>query len=104
MYQTADDLRALNSPDKIAEAGEKIYLERHKASLEPAHKGEFVAIDVVTGEGYVGRFPEEAIQRAKEAAPHAVLHLIRIGAPGAFKVSYTTRDHDWWSRSFRRAG
>ncbi len=104
MPETADDLRALNTPDKIAEAGEKFYEARHKASLEPDHDGEFVAIDVVTGEAYVGKFPEEAIQRAKDAAPHAVLHLIRIGAPGAFRVSSATRPHDWWNRPLRQIG
>ena len=104
MPEAAEELRALNTPDKIAEAGEKLYEERHKASLEPDHDGEFVAIDVVTGEAYTGEFPEEAIQHAKDAAPYAVLHLIRIGAPGAFKVSYAARHHDWWNRPLRQVG
>lgn len=97
-------LKELNNPDKIAEAGERIYSTRHKEKLERESPGKFVAIDVATGNAYVGEFPEAAIQDAKAASPNAVLHLIRIGAEGAFKVSYAgSRSHPWrWGRSLRQ--
>lgn len=85
-------MRFLNTPDKIAEAGEQIYADRYKQELEAGHSGEFVAIDVLTGAAYTARFPEEALANARSAAPNGIFHLIRIGAPGAFKVSY--RNHD----------
>jgi hypothetical protein len=98
----ADDPILLDSPAKIAEAGERLYAERHKAQLEKDHHGEFVAIDVLTGDAYVGQFPENAIEAAREAAPNGVFHLIRIGAPGAFKVSFGSQRHGIWNWSLRQ--
>lgn len=96
MSETTDNLRDLNTPDKIAEAGERLYADRHKETLEREHMGKFVAIDLVTGEAYVDPRPEEAMKKARAAAPQALIHLIRIGSPGAFKVSYAARPVDWW--------
>lgn len=105
MTEPANNLKDLNTPDKIAAAGEKIYEERYRAKLEPEQNGQFIAIDVATGEGYIGEFPEIATKKANEAAPLAVIHLIRIGAPGGFKVSYNLTHHnDWWNRALRQTG
>lgn len=103
MSPTADNLRALNTPDKIAEAGQRLYAERHQAQLEKDRSGQFVAIDVLTGEGYVAEFPEQALEHARKQAPNGVFHLIRIGAPGAFKVSYSSQRHDRWSWILRQS-
>src|SRR5262245_57443387 len=97
-----DPRRLLNTPDKIVEAGEQFYAQRHKERLEREHPGHFVAIDVTTGEAFVGEFAEVALQTARAKAPHGIFHLIRIGAPGAFKVSYVSgRPRDGWDRFLR---
>jgi len=99
-----ETLKDLNSLDKIAEEGERLYQDRHKERLEREASGQFVAIDVGNGEAYVGEFPETALQRAKEANPRGIFHLIRIGAPGAFRVSYAgTKRHDFWKRPLRQS-
>ena len=101
---TADEkLRLLNTPDKIAEAGEGIYSDLYKTELEAKHFGEFVAIDVLTNKAYVAQFPEKALQEARTAAPRGLFHLIKIGARGAFKVSYVTHDGDRWGWLLRPA-
>src|SRR6202051_713110 len=87
------DLRVLDSPEKIAEAGELIYAERYKAQLEPDRRGHFIAVDVTTGEGYVADYREQALQKARAAAPNGIFHLIRIGAPGAFRLSFALPRH-----------
>ena len=96
-----DDTKALDTPERIAEAGERIYAERHKARLEAESRGYFAAINVLTGEVYVAQFPEQALEKARKAAPNGVFHLIRVGAPGTFKVSSGSR-HVFWSRAFRQ--
>lgn len=98
-----EETSRLNDPAKIAEAGEKIYVERYKQQLEAKHMGEFVCIDVLTGDSYINRFPERALAAARDAAPSGVFHLIRIGSTGAFKVSYATRRDGWWNRIPRSA-
>lgn len=95
------DMKALDSPDKIATEGERIYAERHKLNLEQEHLGHFVAVDVMTGSAYVAEFPEDALAKARSEAPNGVFHLIRIGAPGAFKVSYGSSRDAFWGWSLR---
>jgi hypothetical protein len=97
-----EERRVLDSPDKIAEEGQRLYDERHRGRLEAEHFGEYVAIDVTTGSAYTARFPEQAIEAARRQAPNGVFHLIRIGAPGAFKVSFGSR-HAIWGRLLRPA-
>lgn len=98
---TDNPLRLLNTPDKIAEAGERFYAEKHKARLERERPGHFVAIDVATGDAYVGDHAELALEEARAKVPHGVFHLIRIGSPGAFKVSYISGRHHGWDRLLR---
>lgn len=98
------DMRTLDSPDKIAEAGERIYTDRYKAELEATRSGHFIAIDVLSGAGYVAEFPEEALQEARTKAPSGIFHLIRIGAEGAFKVSFGAHvRHDFWGWPLRQS-
>ena len=94
---------SLSNPQAIAEAGEKIYREKYQARFEEEHLGKFVAINVLTEEAYLGDLPEEAFQKAREAAPKGLLHLIRIGSPGAFRVSYSSNaaSSDWIFRQPR---
>lgn len=97
----SDDQTLLDSPEKIAGVGERLYAEQHKADLEKTCLGHFVAIDVLTGKAYVAEFPEQALEEARTEAPNGVLHLIRIGAPATFKVSYGVHRHGFWTRAPR---
>lgn len=97
-----DDPKILDSPDRIAEEGQRLYDANHKATLEHDRKGQYVAIDVLTGKAYVAKFPEQAIEEARKQAPNGVFHLIRIGAPGAFKVSFGSR-REFWGRTLRQS-
>lgn len=98
----ATDPKTLDSPDRIAEEGQRLYDANHKVTLEATHKGEYVAVDVLTGKAYLGKFPEQAIAEARQQAPNGVFHLIRIGAPGAFKVSFGSR-REFWGRTLRQS-
>jgi len=86
----------LTNPHVIAKAGQEIYEKRYKAAYEREHGGKFVAIDVATEAAYLAETPEAALHAAKGASPSGVFHLIRIGSPGAFRVSYTSNGRDSW--------
>jgi hypothetical protein len=81
----------LRDPRSVAALGEKIYAERYREEFEQLYLGQFVVIDVTTEEAYRGITPEEAINAARQHAPQGVFHMIRVGEPGAFRVSYTAR-------------
>jgi hypothetical protein len=77
----------LSHPQAIVERGERIYRDSYKTAFEAEHFGKFVAIDVTTEQAYLGDTAERALEGAKEQAPHGIFHLIRVGSPGAFRVS-----------------
>ena len=78
----------LSNPKAVAEIGEELYRGKYKAEFEKKYPGWFVLIDVKTGEAYPAEHAEQAIELARKSAPNGVFHLIRVGEPGAFRVSY----------------
>lgn len=84
------DTKAFTSPDKIAEAGERLYSEKYKTEYEKKYSGQFVAIEVSTGKPFVAKYPEEALEAGRKAVPAGIFHLIRVGSAGAFRVSYAS--------------
>ena len=87
---------AFSNPKAIAEAGERIYRERYQQEYEASHKGEFIAIDVGSGQGFLADSPEGALQNARVAHPEGSFHLIKIGSPGVFRVGYAGRQSGDW--------
>jgi hypothetical protein len=83
---TPDPLFA--NPEEFAQAGERIYLE-HKADLEKAHMGRFVAVDVVTRKFYIDDAAEVALDSGRKDHPAGIFHLIRIGSSGAYKLGHS---------------
>lgn len=82
-------------PKAIVEAGEKIYRETYQQEYEAKHQGKFVAIDIYTAKAFLGGTSEEALRIARTEEPNGVFHLIRVGSPGAFRVSYSDANVDW---------
>jgi hypothetical protein len=85
-----------SNPKAIAETGEKIYNERYRAQYEAEHVGEFVAINIASGHATLGKTAEESLRKAKESDPLGLLHLIRVGSAGAFRVSYVSHANNDW--------
>ena len=77
------DLATLNTPERIAAAGEGIYARR-RSEYEHDHRGCWAAVDVVGETVFIAENSHEAIERGREAAPTGVFHLIRIGFRTAF--------------------
>jgi len=73
-------------------------LEKYKEQFESDHPGKFVVVDIVGGKAYPGDTPEDALENGRKAAPNGIFHLIRVGSPGAFKISRV--GHANASRSF----
>ena len=64
--------------DELVEKGKEIY-KKIKDRLEPAHKGEIVAIDVKTGDYFLGKDVVEADEKAREKYPADVFYFNKIG-------------------------
>lgn len=77
------------SSQAIAEKGESIYKEKYKAEYEKRYFGQYVAIDIETGQAFVATRPEAAIEKAQQAVKGGLFHVIRIGHKGVYHVSHT---------------
>ena len=77
------DLATLETPEKIAAAGERIYARR-KDEHEHGESARWAAVDVVGENVFTADSAHEAIEQGRAAAPTGVFHLIRIGFPTAF--------------------
>ena len=77
--------QARYSPQEVASRGEAIY-QRLRAKLEHSHKGDFVVMDIETGEYEVAREDLEATNRLLAKRPDAVLYGVRIGYATAYRL------------------
>ena len=73
---------------KNAEAGDRIYDERWRQQYEPARNGEFVAIDIQTGQAFPGKEAVDALEQACAANPGSFFHLIRVGSDAAYRGGF----------------
>ncbi len=64
--------------NELVEKGKEIY-KKIKDRLEPAHKGEIVAIEVKTGDYFLGKDMVEADEKAREKYPDEVFYFNKIG-------------------------
>jgi len=80
----ADVITKVN-PKKLAAQGEKIYDEKLKGILEPEHNGEIVAIEVESGDYFLGNSIVEATEKAKRKYPDRLFHVIKVGYPAVHK-------------------
>ena len=85
----------ITHPKQLVEAGERIYREKFQESLERDQLGKFVTIDVKTGRAFLGGTATESLENAMKQAPGGAFHLMKIGSPGAFRVSYSNGGLDW---------
>ena len=92
------------SPDEIAREAQNIYEEQFREQFEGSHDGEFVVIDVINRVAYHGQYPEDALLKAQEASPEGIHHLIKIGAPAAFRMGFIGERNTNVERPFRPTG
>ncbi|MCK4392814.1 hypothetical protein KAX17_07900 [Candidatus Bipolaricaulota bacterium] len=60
--------------------------EEIKEELEAKHHGEYVVIEVDSGDYFVGKTAEEAFKQAEEVYPNKAFYLIRVGYKAVHKL------------------
>ncbi|MGH7595431.1 MAG: hypothetical protein ACREOI_03725 [bacterium] len=74
--------------ETLAEKGETIFRSIEE-KLKPAHLGKVVAIEVGSGDFFLGRTGSEAVGEAKRKHPNKIFYLARVGSRAA--VSFRGR-------------
>lgn len=70
---------------EIARRGQQLYDRKIRADVETEHAGQFLVVDIRTGDYEIADDDVTAFDRALEKNPNAVLYLVRIGEPAAFR-------------------
>lgn len=84
------------NPKEIAERAERIYEEKYRQKYEKKHLGRFLVIEVDSHQVFLGDTPDAAYDEARKKFPQGFFHLIKVGSPGAFRVSYSpSASVDW---------
>ncbi len=77
--------------DEIARRGREIYERDVRAEVEREHDGEFLVVDVATGDYAVGQDEDEVFDRAEAKDPEGLFYLMRVGRPAAHRIGGSAR-------------
>lgn len=72
----------------IARKGEGIYHARLKKLLESKYQGWYVAIEVDSGDYFLGQTTVEALEKAEEKYPHEKFYIVKVGFPAAISFKH----------------
>jgi hypothetical protein len=83
----------MTSPDidALVQNAEQIYKARLRARLETTHLDEFVAIEPVSGDFFLGKTLSEALGAAREAHPDRLSHTMRVGHSAALHFGFQSK-------------
>ena len=84
--------------EEVARQGEAIYQERIRTLVDPLHYGEFLVIDVATGDYELGNRMILASKKLRERKPGAITYGIRVGFSAAYRMGgrNLVPDNDNW--------
>ena len=76
----------------IAARGEEIYHQQLRKKVESKHNGEFLTIDIETGDYEIDADEVVSSTRLLEKHPEAVIYCLRIGFPAAHRIGFKISD------------
>ena len=71
---------------ELARQGREYYRRVLRAKLEPEHKGQYLVLDVETGEYELDEDECAALHRARANKPHTVFYILRVGYPTVGRI------------------
>lgn len=74
------------SSEEIAARGQKIYEEKVRSKVQGANVGDFVVIDIDSGDFEVDPKDIDASIRLRERRPGAITFGLRVGFPAAYRL------------------
>lgn len=72
--------------DAFVARAKEIYNRKYRRQLEATERGKVVAIEVESGEIFIGRTALEAGMEAREKFPDRVFYFIRVGYPAVHSL------------------
>ena len=72
--------------EAFAEKAQTIYNQKYKEEMETTAHGKVIAIEVESGEAFMGRTAMEAAMKARREFPDRLFYFIRVGYPAVHSV------------------
>ena len=72
-------LKPPKDPEAFARRAEEYYARNLRAKLEPGHKGEYLVLDVESGDYELDSDEMAAIDRARAKHPDRLFYILRVG-------------------------
>jgi len=72
--------------DELAALGQSIFERQVRPALRPEDDGQFVAIDIATGDYELATDDYAAVTRLRQRRPSAEIWLGRVGQPAAYRM------------------
>ncbi len=84
-------LNVMLSPETVSARGEQIYEREIRAKVESQFPGQFVVVDIATGDFETDADDLAATKRMLAKHPDAVLYGLRVGHPAAYRLGGLTK-------------
>ena len=72
--------------EELARRGQEYYDRFLRANIEPQHRGEFLVLEVESGEYEMDADEAAALNRAMERHPDRVFYVLRVGSRTAHRI------------------
>jgi hypothetical protein len=80
-----------NESRHVADRAKRLYEEKYRQSLEKSDLGAFVCIEPDSGEYFLGKTFDDAVNKAIDAHPDRLTHTLRIGHAAALHLGVRIR-------------
>ncbi len=80
-------MQTIKDPDAFARRAEAIYNRKYRADFEAEYHGKIVAIEVKSGDAFVGDTESDAFEKAHEQHPDRFFFFLRVGYRAAQRVT-----------------
>jgi len=71
---------------RVADRAKRLYEEKYRKTLEETHVGAFVCIEPESGDYFLGRTLDDAVNQAIDAHPDRLTHTLRVGHSAALHL------------------
>ena len=79
------------TPDEVVARGKALYEQDIRAQVQEVHFGQYLIMDVTSGDYEIGPDHLETARRARAKHPEAALYGMRIGYPATDAIGATLR-------------
>lgn len=71
---------------RVVVKAKMLYQQKHRENLEKASHGEFVCIEPESGEFFLGRTLDDAVNKATDVFPDRLTYTLRVGHVAALHL------------------